>query len=414
VNRDDLNRADAAAAFAAPAAVDRLQRLGLIVGAVGAVLCAIGFFLSPEYFFRSWLVGWVYWMGVALGCFAIFMLHHLTRGAWGLVVRRVMEAASRTLPWLALLAIPILVDLLTSKTLYIWSRPDVVRGDELLQAKEPYLNVPFYLVRFVLYFLIWGAFAFILNRMSLRQDTSDDPGLTRRMQLIAAFGLAAYCLAITFASVDWLMSLDPHWFSTIYGVYLMGSQGLAALAFLIAIATFLSRREPMAGVIQPRHYHDWGKLFLAFVMLWAYFSFSQFLIIWSGNLPEEIPWYLRRMQGFWGYVTLAIVLFHFAMPFVLLLSRDLKRNARLLTIVALLMLVMRWVDLLWQVEPNFAHGNGHGEAHASSAAMYWLYLAAPAAIGGIWLYLFVRELKKRPLLPVKDPYLPEAIAQDGH
>jgi hypothetical protein len=414
VNRDDLNRADAVAAFAAPDAVDRLQRLGLIVGAVGAVLCAIGFFLSPEYFFRSWLVGWVYWMGVTLGCFAIFMLHHLTRGAWGLVVRRVMEAASRTLPWLALLAIPILVDLLTSKTLYIWSRPDVVRGDELLQAKEPYLNVPFYLVRFALYFLIWGGFAFILNRMSLRQDTSDDPGLTRRMQLIAAFGLAAYCLAVTFASVDWLMSLDPHWFSTIYGVYLMGSQGLAALAFLIAFATFLSRREPMAGVIQPRHYHDWGKLFLAFVMLWAYFSFSQFLIIWSGNLPEEIPWYLRRMQGGWGVVTLAIVLFHFALPFVLLLSRDLKRNARSLTVVALLMLVMRWVDLLWQVEPNFG-GHGHGgEAHHSNVALYWLYLAAPAAIGGIWLFLFVRELKKRPLLPIKDPYLPEAIAQDGH
>jgi hypothetical protein len=416
VNRDNVSHHPLdSRSFAAPAAVDRIQRLGLIVGVVGAVLCAIGFFVSREYFFRSWLVGWVYWMGVTLGCFAIFMLHHLTRGGWGLVIRRVMEAASRTLPWLALLALPILVDVFFTKTLYIWSRPEVVQHDELLQAKAPYLNDGFYLVRFLLYFLIWGVFAFILNRMSLRQDTSADPGLTRRMQLIAAFGLAAYCLAVTFASVDWLMSLDPHWFSTIYGVYLMGSQGLAALAFLIVFAVFLSRRAPMEGVIQPRHFHDWGKLFLAFVMLWAYFSFSQFLIIWSGNLPEEIPWYLRRMQGGWGILSLAIVLFHFALPFVLLLSRDLKRNGRILAVVAVLMLVMRWLELIWQVEPNFgggAHG-GHGESH-QNIAHAWLYLAAPAAIGGLWLFFFIGELKKRPLLPVNDPYLPEAIEANGH
>lgn len=402
MNTENLSRADAAAVFTAPAAVDRIQRLGLIVGVIGAVLCAVGFFVSPEYFFRSWLVGWVYWMGVTLGCFAIMMLHHLSRGAWGLVVRRVMEAASRTLPWLLLLALPILLGM---ESLYIWARPEVVAADELLQAKKPYLNVPFYLLRLAIYFAIWGGFAFVLNRMSLRQDTSDDPGLTRRMQLIAAFGLAAYCLAVTFASVDWLMSLDPHWFSTIYGVYLMGSQGLAALAFIITFALFLSRREPMAGVIQPRHFHDWGKLFLAFVMLWAYFSFSQFLIIWSGNLPEEIEWYLHRLHGGWGLVALLLVLFHFALPFVLLLSRDLKRSGRLLAGVALLMLVMRWVDLLWQVEPSFEE---HHFVH------YWLYLAAPAAIGGIWLFLFVRELKKRPILPVNDPYLPEAIAHHGH
>jgi hypothetical protein len=402
VNRDNLSRADAAAAFAAPAAVDRIQRLGLIVGIVGAVLCAIGFFVSPEYFFRSWLVGWVYWMGVTLGCLAIMMLHHLTRGAWGLVVRRVMEAASRTLPWMVLLALPIFFGM---KSLYIWARPEVVAADALLQAKAPYLNVPFFIIRFAIYFLIWGGFAFVLNRMSLRQDTSNDEGLTRRMQLIGAFGLAAYCLAITFASVDWLMSIDPHWFSTIYGVYLMGSQGLAALAFIITFALFLSRREPMAGVIQPRHFHDWGKLFLAFTMLWAYFSFSQFLIIWSGNLPEEIEWYLHRLQGGWGVLALALVIFHFALPFVLLLSRDLKRSGRLLAGVALLMMVMRWVDLLWQVEPSF-------EEH--HAVHYWLYLAALAAIGGLWVFFFVRELKKRPLLPVNDPYLPEAIAHNGH
>jgi hypothetical protein len=399
---ETIRRAGDPAPFAAPAAVDRLQKLGLIAGGAGAVLCVLGLLLSPGYFFRAWLVGWVYWMGVTLGCTAIFMLHHLTRGAWGLVVRRVLEAASRTLPWLLLLFLPLAFGM---REVYEWARPAVVQGDPILQAKHGYLNLPFFFIRLVLYFLVWGGFSWILNRMSLRQDRGDDPGITRRMQLIAGPGLAAYCLAVTFASVDWLMSLQPHWFSTIYGVYLMGSQGLSALAFLIIFALYLSRREPMDGVLQPRHFHDWGKLFFAFVMLWAYFSFSQFLIIWAGNLPEEISFFLPRTRGAWGAVALAIAVFHFGVPFVVLLSRDLKRNARRLAVVAVLMMVMRWVDLLWQVEPAFAERN---------PAMYWLYLAAPVAIGGLWVFFFIRELKKRPLLPLQDPYLPEAIAHEHH
>jgi len=387
-------------AYAAPAAVDRVQRLGLIAGGVGGVLCLVGLFLSPAYFFRAWLVGWVYWMGVTLGCLAISMLHHLTRGDWGLVVRRVLEAASRTLPALLVLFLPLAFGM---REVYEWARPEAVRGDEILQHKQAYLNLPFFFTRLLLYFLVWGGFAWILGRMSLRQDRGADPGLTRRMQLLAGPGLAAYCLAVTFASVDWLMSLQPHWYSTIYGVYLMGSQGLSALAFLIVFALFLSRREPMSGVIQPRHFHDWGKLLFAFVMLWAYFSFSQFLITWAGNLPEEISFFLPRTRGGWGVVAIAIVLFHFAVPFVLLLSRDLKRNARRLAAVAVLMLIMRWIDLLWQVEPAF---------HEHHAASYWLYLAAPVAIGGFWLFFFVRELKKWPLLPLNDPYLAEAIAHE--
>jgi hypothetical protein len=395
---ETIRRAEAPA-YMAPAAVDRVQRLGLIAGGVGAAVCLLGLFLSPTYFFRSWLVGWVFWMGVTLGCLAVFMLHHLTRGAWGLVIRRVLEAASRTLPVLLVLFIPIVFGM---HELYEWTHP-VPEHDEVLRHKLPYLNQTWFFIRFALYFLIWGGAAFVLNRMSLRQDREGDPGITRRMQYFAAFGIVGYCTAVTFASVDWLMSLQPHWFSTIYGVYLMGSQGLSALAFLIVIALFLSRHEPMAGVIQPRHFHDWGKLLFAFVMLWAYFSFSQFLITWSGNLPEETSFYLPRMRGGWGILALAIVVFQFALPFGLLLSRDLKRDARRLGVVALGILVMRWLDLLWQVEPAF---------HEHDAAFYWLYLAAPVAIGGVWLFFFVRELKKRPLLPVNDPYLPEAISHE--
>jgi hypothetical protein len=400
---EPVRRLDAAA-LTAPAAVDRLQRTALLAGIAGVVVCALGGFLSPDYFFRSWLVGWVYWVGISAGSLALMMLHHLTRGAWGLVVRRVLEASARTLPFLLALSLPLLFGL---PRLYLWARPEVVAHDALLQAKEPYLNVPFFVIRLVLYFVIWSGLAFTLSRWSWRQDAGTDAGITRRMQLFAGPGLAAYCLAVTFAAVDWLMSVEPHWFSTIYGVYLMGSQGLSALAFLITFALWLSRREPMAGVIKPGHFHDWGKLFLAFTMLWAYFNFSQFLITWAGNLPEEIVWYLHRTRGGWGAVALLLVLFHFALPFALLLSRDLKRNARRLVWVALLMLVMRLVDLFWQVEPAYV-----GETGRQSPLFYWMYLAAPVAIGGLWLFWFLRELKKRPLLPVNDPYLAEAIAHD--
>jgi hypothetical protein len=401
MNRDPIR--PEATAYAAPADVDRLQRLALIVGGVGAVVSVVGLLLSRPYFFRAWLVGWVFWVGVSVGCLAISLLHHLSRGAWGLVIRRVLEAASRTLPLLLVLAIPLLFGM---QDLYVWARPEAVKADPLLQVKAPYLHVwgfGGFFARLVIYFAIWGAAAFIVSGLSQRQDRAAEPaGLTRRMQVFAAPFLGAYCLAVTFAAVDWLMSLQPHWFSTIYGIYLMGSQGLAALAFLITFGLWLSRREPMARVLQPRHFHDWGKLFFAFVMLWAYFSFSQFLIIWAGNLPEEIAFYVPRMRGFWGGVFLIIALFHFLLPFLLLLSRDLKRNARRLVVVALLMLVMRWVELVWQVEPAF-----HNDHHPG---FFWLYLAAPVTVGGLWFYYFLWELKKRPLLPINDPYLPEAIA----
>lgn len=380
-----------------PEGAGRLQSLALYAGIAGVVVTALAFLIDPDYFFRAWLVGWVYWVGVALGCLALSLLHHLTHGDWGIVLRRVMEAATRTLPWMLLLFLPLAFGL---EELYVWARPEEVQAHELLHAKEPYLNVPFFLVRQVLYFAVWAAASYLISRMSARQDRGEDPGITRRMQLLAGPSLAGYCLAVTFASVDWLMSLQPEWYSTIYGVYLMGSQALTALAFLIAFGLWLARREPLDRVLHPRLFHDYGKLFFAFVMLWAYFSFSQYLIVWSGNLPEEISFFLHRFQHGWGLVALALVVFHFALPFVFLLSRDLKRNASRLVWIAGLMLVMRWVDLLWQVEPAF---------HERNPAMYWAYLAAPIGIGGLWLFFFLRELRKAPLLPVNDPYLPEAL-----
>lgn len=382
--------------------VQRAQRLALIVGVAGLALCAAGFMVSREHFFKAYLLAFVFWVGVSLGCLAMTMVGHLSGGAWAVVSRRVGEAASRTLPYMAILFIPIAFGM---HELFIWSDPAVVATDTVLQHKAPYLNVPFFFVRAALYFAIWSTMALLLSKWSLEQDRESTPEQALKMQRLSGGGLVVYAVTVLFMSTDWVMSLDPHWFSTMFGFLFIGAQGLAALALTISVLVLLSRLEPMSRVIAPAHLHDLGKLMLAFVMLWAYFSFSQYLIIWSANLPEEIPWYLRRMAGGWQWVGLAIIFLHFALPFVLLLSRDLKRNGRTLMGVCAVIIVMRIVDIFWQIGPL------HGESHM---VVHWLDAAAPIALGGIWVALFLWQLQTRPLLPLGEPYLAEALEHGRH
>jgi hypothetical protein len=289
--------------------------------------------------------------------------------------------------------------------LYLWASPEAVAKDAILQHKAPYLNVPFFIIRAAIYFVIWSGLAYLLSKWSLEQERQGETGQAQRMQRLSGLGLVLYALTILFMSVDWIMSLDPHWFSTIYGILFMGGQGLSALAFAIAVAVLLSRAEPMSRVIAPAHLHDLGKLMLAFVMLWAYFSFSQFLIIWSANLPEEIPWYLRRWGGGWQWVGLALIFGHFVLPFVLLLSSDIKKSGRTLIGVALTIILMRIVDLFWNIGPLH---------HEESFGATWLDAVAPIALGGIWLALFLWQLQTRPLLPMGEPYLAEALEHGRH
>jgi hypothetical protein len=277
----------------------------------------------------------------------------------------------------------------------------VVANEPLLQHKSAYLNVPFFLVRAAIYFAIWMTLSYFLNKWSLEQDRTGDQALNLRLQLLSGPTLVLYAATVTLAAVDWVMSLDPHWFSTIFGMIFMGGQGISALCFAIAIALMLMREDrPLAGVIKPTYIHDLGKLLLAFVMLWAYFSFSQFLIIWAGNLPEEIPFYVRRLQGGWGAAGLALVVLHFALPFLLLLSRDLKRDARKLVNVAALLVVMRLVDLYWIIAPT---------VHHDYFFIPWMYVLAPIGLGGIWFAAFIWQLKKRPLLPIGDAHIVEVL-----
>ncbi|MEX2260811.1 MAG: hypothetical protein WD696_02610 [Bryobacteraceae bacterium] len=377
--------------------LDRYRKMAGMVGAAALLLCAIGGLFSPEQFFRSYLTAYVFVIGIALGSLAIIMLHHLTGGAWGLVIRRLLESVTRTLPLMAVLFLPLAFGV---RYLYIWARPEVMARDAILQHKEAYLNVPFFLARAVLYFAVWLAVAYFLNRWSLEQDQRGPEPMARKMQLLSGPGLLLYGATVTFASVDWVMSLDPHWFSTIYGVLFMGGQALSAMAFVIAATVLLARTSPLAEVIRPDHLQDLGKLMLTFVMLWAYFAFSQLLIIWSGNLPEEIPWYIRRLTGGWEYVGLALILFHFFLPFALLLSRKAKRNYSFIASIAGWVIFMRFVDVFWMVVPEFA---GH------RFLVSWMDPLALAGIGGVWLAFFLWQLDRRPLLPLRDAHLTEAL-----
>ena len=310
---------------------DRLQRRALVVGAAGIVLCGVGFLLNPTQFFRSYLLAYLFWLGIPLGSLAVLMLHHLVGGAWGAVIRRVLESATRTLPVLVFLFVPLLFGL---HELYIWARPEVVMADEILQRKSVYLNIPFFVVRSALYFIVWLVVSFALNTWSVTQDQAGADPSERRMRLLSGPGLVLYVLTATFAAVDWMMSLEPHWFSTIYGILVIVGQLLATLAFAVAVVALLADTPPLSQVISPAHFHDLGNLLLAFVMVWAYMAISQFLIIWSANLPEEITWYLQRMRGGWEWLGLALILFYFTLPFLLLLSRGIKQRAQLLAWVA--------------------------------------------------------------------------------
>lgn len=383
----------------------RLRGRSLVFGAAGLVLMAAGWFMAGrQEFLQSYLIGYVFWMGITMGSLALLMVQYLSGGAWGMVSRRIFEAASRNLPLMLVLFLPIAMNL---GTLYAWVRPEAASDPEI-QEKAAYLNVPFFFLRAAGFFVILGTLTFLLNRWSKEQDDTALrlPGpMDGRFRMLSGPGLVLYVLTLTFMSVDWIMSLEPHFYSTIFGILMIGGQGLSTMAFTILVLAALARFKPMSDVVEVDHFHDLGKLMLAFVMLWAYFNVSQLIIIWSGNLPEEIPWYIERLHGTWAPVAVAVLIGHFALPFGLLLSRDLKRHPKLLSRLALFVLVMRVVDLVWTIGPVFRH---------EASTIHWLDFAVVVGLGGVWLAFFFTTLGRRALVPAHDPYFEEALAHGGH
>ncbi len=389
--------------YRAPESIDRFRQSALIAGVIGLVICTIGVVKAPDRFFPSYLLAFMFVLGLSLGSLGLLMLQHLTGGNWGIIIRRPLESATRVLALVAVLFVPIFFGM---KYLYAaWLNAPPSGEGALSEFQRAYLTLNGFRVRAILYFVVWLILVFIFNRWSREQDVNrEDRGLRRRFKMLAGPGIILYVFVMSFAAIDWVMSISPHWASTIYGFLFVVGQLVSSMALMIAVVVLLSRTGPLSGVLQPRHIHDLGKLLLAFVMLWAYFSFSQLLIIWSGNQPEEITFYYSRLHSQWGVVAVIVVIFHFFVPFFLLLSRDLKRNTNLLPKVALWLIFMRLVDLFWMTRPEFT-------PHAWPNV--W-DLAALLALGGLWFFVFAGQLKQLPLLPLGDPKLAEAIEHHEH
>jgi uncharacterized membrane protein YidH (DUF202 family) len=380
-----------------------LKQFGMIAAVLGVVLALIGFFMSGvDRFYQAYLVAYTFWMGVILGSMALLMVQHLSGGVWGIVLRRPFEAAVRTLPFMTVLFLPIFFGM---HSLYEWSHEGITETDPIIAAKALYLNTPFFVVRQVIYFAIWNLIGFLLTRWSQEHDRTGAPALLGKLATISGAGLVIYFLTVTFAMVDWTMSVNPHWFSTIWGMLYIGGQGLSAFAFGIVVLVMLARVAPLNRVLTSHHFHDLGKFLFAFLMLWAYLQFSQFLIIWSANIPEEIPHYLNRWENSWKYLSIFIVVGHFMVPYALLLSRDLKRNYRKLQIIAAWILFARIADYWWHVAP---------ELHKDGLTISLLDVALPLVLGGIFISLFVAQLGGRSLLPVNDPALDKALHHHVH
>jgi len=389
--------------YQAPASVNRVQRLGFIIGGAALLLTIVGAVTSPPKFYEAYIFSYMLVLGMALGSLGLLMLQHVTTGIWGIVIRRPLEAATRTIWLLVLMFIPIVLGM---KTYYVeWLDPAQVKAHPLSDLQTKYLTQNGFFIRAVVYFAIWILLVFLFNAWSKEQDANpDDPSVRLRLKRTAPPGIILYVLAMTFASIDWVMSISPHWASTIYGFIFVGGQLITAMCLMIITVVLLAKSEPYSGFIRERHLHDLGKLLFAFNMLWAYFAFSQLLIIWSGNQPEEISYYRTRLYGEWGVVAVIVLLFSFGLPFLILLSRDVKRSPKLVSIVAVWMLVFRLVDLYWMTKPEFT----------SSALPDWRDIVVPVALVGLWVGMYARNLKQRPILPLGDPKLAEVLAHHEH
>jgi hypothetical protein len=356
------------------------------LGLLGLAAAAVGAFVEPAQFFRSYLTAYVYWLGLALGSLSLLLLHHLAGGRWGLVTLRILEAGAKTVLPVAVLGVPLVFGL---QYLYPWSRPEVVAADPLLQHKSLYLNVPAFLARTALYLAVWVGLGYGAARISLERDRRVAAPAGRGLQRLSAIGLILIVLTSTFASIDWLMSLEPHWYSSLYGLLINGGHVVGALSFVILAVVLLGRRGPLAAALTPRVLNDLGSLLLAAVLIWAYLHFSQWLIIWAANLPDEIVWYLRRLGGGWQWAALGVIGLHFALPFLLLLPRALKRSRFWLGLAAALLLAAHWLDFFWIVRP----------ALDAALRLHWLDAAAVAGLGGAWLGSFIWLFGRHPALP---------------
>jgi hypothetical protein len=391
-----------AADFAVPAAIDKIRSRSMVVGVGAGVLALIGLVTAPDQFYRAYLLGFMLYLGLSLGSLGLLIIIHLTNGRWGLVIRRILEAATKNFGLMAFLFIPFYFGI---PHLYPWFKAaDLAGSEDLRWIHAVYLDRPQYMIRALIYFAIWGMLTYFFTRWSAEQD---EPGNRshKRSSTLAGPGALLFGFTLTFAAVDWVMSLSYGWTSTIYGLIFLIGQLLSAVCFATVIAVILSRYEPMKSILNIDHLHDYGKWMLTFTMVWAYFSFSQWVIMWAGNLPEEIIWYRMRLHGGWQYFALFLAILNFFVPFVILLSAQIKKEKGRIVWIAAFLLCTRFYDLYWLIMPNFENKSGF--------YFHWLNLVVPVAMGGFWMALFCRNLQGQPLLPLYAP-LTTAVLEPAH
>lgn len=391
----------------------RAREIVPIGTSVCLVLLVLGMFVFGRAgrgeFFRSWLFAWTFWFGLSLGCMGVIMMHHLLGGGWGYLIRRFGEAGAMCVPIMAVLFIPII---LGAQYIYPWAVPAQVAADPVLQHKAAYLNLNFWIIRAVIYFAIFWLWAWLLRVTSLRLDRESNPRLLKRLVNLSASGEVIYFVVMGLAGVDWIMSREPHWISSVFGFIVVISQALTALCFLTLMVALYADDPPLKDAMRADYLNDLGNVILTFVILWAYMSFAQFLVTWLGNNQDEITWYIRRTDGGWRWVGAALMFLHFLVPFILLLMRPLKRKLGRLAAVAGGLLFMRVIDVLYWITPTeFSHEGSWG-------AMHWVYAEAMnvlawLGIGGIWFLAFLWFLKDKPLLPIGD-FIPVTPVDHGH
>ena len=380
--------------------LSRAQMPALIVGVIGLAACAIGWMMQPREFYRGYLPAYIYFFNIVAGSLGVLCLQYLTGGEWGLHIRRPLGAAARTMVVMAIFFIPIAIGM---EHIYVWAAEGVPGHSEAMHFKQQWLTKSGWLIRSAIYFAIWILWAWRLRVLSLRfyEDRSPYTDLSRRSW--SAAGLLMIVLTLTFASIDWVMSLEPLWFSSMYGISFTVGAALSAFAFVTFLLTQLSKTKAMADIVRPSHFRDLGNLMLAFVMLWAYTAFSQFLLIWYANVKEEIPYYLRRQEGLWGGMAALLIAFHFFLPFMMLLIRNIKDRPQSIAVVTIVLLVMRFIDVYWLVAPAYYGPHFHFSI--------WT-VAAFAGIGGIWVWAFIQQLKGQTIIPVHESWVDEAL-RDG-
>jgi hypothetical protein len=377
--------------------VRRAKTISLAIGVIGILGCIVGWIVIPHDFFVAYLFGEIFFMGISLGSLGLLMIHHLTGGYWGYAIRRFLEAAVGNLPLLAILFVPILFGL---GQLYPWQNPQIVAAHALLAKRLHYLNAPGFIGRAVIVFGIWIIMSRLLLRWSAEQDATSSVEPTRKMRTLSGPGLIIYPITMTFAAVDWIMSTEPEWYSTMFPVLICIGQILGALSLMILLLANAADSSELSKLAGEDNFHRTGNLLLAFVMMWAYLAFGQLLVIWSGNLPPEISWYLHRIAGGWRWLAVFIALFQFFVPFFLLLMRPLKKKRHLLASIAGCVFVSHIVSIWWTIAPS---------AYPHGFRVDWMTFAAVAAIGGIWSAAFLRNLERRRLVPVNDPRFAIAV-----